>query len=413
MSRKLSAEDAQDAATNLPLSGFRIVDLTAVVSGPMATQVLADQGADVIKIEPLPGGELTRLLGTRRGEVISLFETINKGKRSMGLDLKQEQGKALLARLIGTADVLVENFRPGALERLGFGADRLRGLKPDLVYVSITGFGPDGPYAGQRVYDAIVQAVSGMAAVQGNPDTGIPELVRNLVCDKVTALTAAQAITAALLRRVQTGKGARVELSMLDAAVAFLFPDGFGNEMFLPDSEFGPAEETPRTDTYKPYLTTDGAVTLMIVSDKDWSGTCRAVRRVDLIDDPRFLDVRTRRQNPMEIREHMEKAIAGFTTADLMRRMEAEEAPCAPVNSRAGVLEDPQVVHNRTVSELDHPRGGRMVVARAPAVFDGVPQETPGISPGFAEHTAEVLEELGLGAGQIAALRAAGVVPQE
>ncbi len=388
-----------------PLHGFRVVDLTAIVSGPMATQILADQGADVIKVEPLPGGELTRLLGTQRGGITSLYETINRGKRSVGLDLKQERGRELFLDLVRTADVVAENFRPGAMQRLGLGEERLREVKPDLVYVSISGFGPSGPYAGQKVYDSIVQAVSGFAAVQGNPETGVPELVRNLVCDKVTALTAAQAITAALLRKAQTGEGSRVELAMLDAALAFLFPDGFNNEMFLEDEEAGEAELTPRSDSYKPYLTCDGAVTLMMVSDADFAGTCRAVERTELIDDPRFATVRARRQNNRELRAEMEAALGVMETAVVLERMEQEEAPCAKVNTRLDVMVDPQVEHNATLVEMRHPAAGKIVVARAAAVFDGQPYEPVDVSPGFAEHTDEVLRELGLSAGDLLGLR--------
>lgn len=394
----------------LPLEGLRIVDLTAVVSGPMATQMLADQGADVVKIEPLPAGELNRLLGTRRGPVTSLYETINKGKRSVGLDLKDERGREILAQLIEGADALVENFRPGALERLGFSEARLRELQPELVFASITGFGPDGPYSGLRVYDAIVQAVSGMAAIQGNPETDVPELVRNLACDKITSLTAAQAITAALLHKVRTGRGSRVELSMLDASIAFLFPDGFNNEMFLGDEELGDAEMTPRLDTYRPYATSDGSVTLMIVSDKDWAATCRAVGREELIEHPLFLDARLRRQNPGELRAAMEEALAPLPTDHVVRRMEEEGAPCARVNSRDQVLDDPQVRHSGILHVHRHPHAGRMIAARGPAIFDGERQvpETP--APLFGEHTDEVLEELGLNSSSRAALRQSGVI---
>ncbi len=390
---------------SLPLAGFRVVDLTAVVSGPMATAVLADQGADVIKVEPLPAGDLTRILGSARGGVTSLFETINRGKRSLALDLKQAAGRELLLALVPSADLVVENFRPGAMARLGLGYEELRRVRADLVYVSITGFGPDGPYAGNRVYDAIVQAVSGIAAVQANPERQVPELVRNLICDKVTALTAAQAMTAALLLRQRTGAGSQVSLSMLDASVAFLWPDGFANEMFLPDHNAPELETTPRThDTYRPLPTRDGAVTLMVVSDSDFAATCRALNRPDLIADPRFATVRIRRQHSGEMVGLLAAEIARFDTATVVRRMAEEDAPCARVNRRDEVRHDPQVRHNRIVVEVEHPRAGKIALARPAAVFGGQPSAPRDSAPLLGEHTREILAELGVGAERVRSL---------
>ena len=203
-----------------PLHGIRIIDLSAVVSGPMATGILADQGADVIKIEP-PKGDLTRVIGPAQGDISALFASINRGKRSLVLDLKHPAGKAILRELLAGADALVENFRPGALDRLGFSFEVLQQINPRLVCLSIAGFGHSGPMAGYRVYDPVIQAVSGFADAHPDPDTGEPRLLQTLLCDKVTALTAAQALTAALLARGPEGRGQRIELSMLDAALAF------------------------------------------------------------------------------------------------------------------------------------------------------------------------------------------------
>ena len=394
-----------------PLAGVRVVDLTAVVSGPMATCLLADQGADVIKVEPILGGDLTRVLGSQRGGITSLYETINRGKRSIAIDLKSERGRDLLLELVRSADLFAENFRPGALARLGLGYQQLSATKPDLIYVSITGFGPDGPYSGQRVYDAIVQAVSGMAAVQANPETNHAELVRNLVCDKVTALTAAQAMTAALFERSNTGRGCHVQLSMLDAAIAFLWPDGFSNEMFLPDPDVGEIELTPRANSYRPHPTHDGgAVCLMAVSDTDFQATCRALDCPEMIDDPRFAKVRDRRQHNVELATLFSHHCARFTADDLVRRMAAEGAPCAKVNSREEVARDPQVVHNDIVIEMEHPAAGRIHVARAAAVFHGNRSRPALPGPGHGEHTDEILAELGISRATQQELRSANVV---
>ncbi|MBW2495058.1 MAG: CoA transferase, partial [Deltaproteobacteria bacterium] len=204
-----------------PLEGYRIVDLTAMVSGPIATMMLADQGADVIKVEPPGQGDLVRAIGEARSGITPLFATSNRGKRSISIDLKRAEGVALLKRLVATADVFAQNFRPGTVERMGIGESALRAVAPNLIYVSINGFGEQGPYAQQRVYDPVIQAASGLAAVQRDRKTGRPQMVRTIVADKLTALTAAQAMTAALLSRERTGEGQHVRLAMLDAMVSF------------------------------------------------------------------------------------------------------------------------------------------------------------------------------------------------
>ncbi|NJN52470.1 MAG: CoA transferase, partial [Gammaproteobacteria bacterium] len=214
-----------DVSAPGPLSGVRILDLTSMISGPVATQLLADQGADVIKIEP-PGGDLVRNLGPSRGGLTATFVSSNRSKRSLALDLKSEAGVGVLERLIPTADVFVQNFRPGAIDRMGFGEARVRALRGDIIYVSISGFGETGPYAHKRVYDPVIQALSGLTAIQADRDTGRPRMVRTIIPDKTTAVTAAQAMTAALFARERHGKGQHVRLAMLDAMVAYLWPEG-------------------------------------------------------------------------------------------------------------------------------------------------------------------------------------------
>ena len=231
-----------------PLEGYRIVDLTAMVSGPIATMMLAEQGADVIKIEPPGQGDLVRAIGNARSGITPLFATSNRSKRSVVIDLKQSQGVALLKRLVSTADVFVQNFRPGTAGRMGIGESVLRAVAPDLIYVSISGFGENGPYAQQRVYDPIIQARSGLAAMQRDRETGRPRMVRTIMADKLTALTAAQAMTAALLARERTGEGQHVRLAMLDAMISFLWPEGMMHYTFVRDGdELGRQSGSPQT----------------------------------------------------------------------------------------------------------------------------------------------------------------------
>ncbi|MDX2378812.1 MAG: CoA transferase, partial [Acidimicrobiia bacterium] len=215
-----------------PLSGFRILDLTANMTGPYATMILAEQGAEVVKIEP-PGGEVIRSVGTGRPGLSVYFANLNRGKRSIVVDLKKDAGRALVRRLAVGAEVFVQNFRPGVIDEMGLGAEVMRAADPALVYVSISGFGRIGPYAEAPAYDHVVQALSGMAARNAHPKVGEPALVRHGVVDKTTGLLASQAITAALLARERTGLGDHVELTMVDAALHYLWPDGMMNHTTL------------------------------------------------------------------------------------------------------------------------------------------------------------------------------------
>ena len=223
-----------DAVAAGPLTGVRVVDLTTVLSGPIAGTMLADQGADVIKVEGPAWLDLTRHVSPRREGFTEMYLLANRGKRSLVVDLRTPAGVAVLRRLTATADVVMQNFRPGVAERLGIGADALRADAPDLVYLSITGFGPAGPLADLKVYDNLVQAVCGLASDQGRA-AGEPAFVANLACDKITALTAAQAVTAALFARANGRGGQHVELSMLDASIAFLWTDAAQGNVLLGD----------------------------------------------------------------------------------------------------------------------------------------------------------------------------------
>jgi len=390
-----------------PLDGIRVIDLTAIISGPMATQVLADQGADVIKIEPPGGGDLMRYMGTQSNGVSAMFATTNRNKRSVVLDLKQQSGIDLLKQLVHTADVFVQNFRPGAVERMGLGFDVLASLNPMLVYVSITGFGRDGPYAQQRVYDAVVQGVAGFAATQGGPNGRGPELVRSIICDKVTAITAAQAITAALLARERRGTGQHVELSMLDASLSFLWPDSMWNHTFLSDDA---TRLPPLADMYRIVATADGHVIMNVVSDREYQGLCRSLQREDLIDDSRFAAMDARVRHAAELAGIIENESIKFSTAELCASLEREHVPGARVNALDDIARDPQVRHSGCLLESRHPVAGLIRQPRPAACFDGTPAENLRASPALGEHTDEVLGELGLGAAARAGLRESGVI---
>ncbi len=388
-----------------PLAGIRVIDVTSMVSGPAATMLLGDQGADVIKVERPQKGDFTRSFGARRSGFSPIYLTTNRNKRSIALNLKSDGGRELLKKLVAGADVFVQNFRPGTVERMGIGEDVLRRVKPDLVYVSISGFGERGPYANQRVYDPIIQALSGLASIQGGGGGARPRMVRTIVPDKLTAVTAAQAITAALLARSRTGIGQHVQLAMLDAMVSFLWPEGMAR--YTLRGENAPAAR-PLEARDLVFETTDGYITVGVNSDAEWLGLTRALERPEWLEDPRFA-TSTGRVEHADVRLEMTaEVIATRSSADWLERLRAEDVPCAPILSPEELLEDPQIAANELVVESAHPYAGPMRQTRPAARFDRTPAEIRRPAPDLGEHTDEILAEIGLGELEIEAARRTG-----
>jgi crotonobetainyl-CoA:carnitine CoA-transferase CaiB-like acyl-CoA transferase len=390
-----------------PLDGIRVLDLTAMASGPYATAVLGDQGADVIKVEPPGHGDLLREIGTTRGGLSAIFATLNRNKRSLVLDLKQPRGVELLLELANGVDVFVQNFRPGVAERMGVGEAAVRAASPGVVYVSISGFGERGPYAGRRVYDSIMQAYSGVAAQQADPDTGVPAFVRNIICDKGTALTTAQAITAALLARERGAAGQHLRISMLHASIAFLWPDAMQNHTFLPSD---PSESILPHALPVIRQTADGFITLTAINDGEFERLCRALGRPELTREERFADAGTRARNAGALHDILNPITRALTTAELVKRLEAEDVPHAVINTPARIHEDPQVVANELLVELEHPSAGPMRLPRPVGDFEATPASLRRPAPSLGEHSNEILKAHGLGEDQIAALRETGVL---
>ena len=299
-----------------PLDGVRVLDLTTMVSGPVATMMLADQGADVIKIES-PTGDIMRNYGAKRRGMSASFLSCNRNKRSLCVDLKTDSGIEIAHKLAAKTDVLVQNFRPGAIARMGLGEDVVRALRPDIIFVSISGFGETGPYVHQRVYDPVIQALSGLAEIQTDRETGRPRMVRTIVPDKTTAVTAAQAITAALFARERGGGGQHIRLSMLDTMVAYLWPEASSSLSFV-GHESDPAKGQMGLDLV--FETRDGYITAGAVSNAEWTGMCHAFGRDDLADDPRFNTPQGRLANMAERRAIMTEAIAEWPSAEILAR---------------------------------------------------------------------------------------------
>jgi len=383
-----------------PLAGVRVLDLTTMVAGPVATRMLADQGADVIKIES-PSGDLMRHFNPIRNGMSASFLSCNRNKRSLAVDLKRAEGLAIVHKLIATADVLVHNFRPGAVERIGLGEDTVREIRQDIVYVSISGFGDSGPYANQRAYDPVIQALSGLAEIQTDRDTGRPRMVRTIIADKTTALTAAQAITAALFARERSGHGQHIRIAMLDAMIAYLWPEAMPSLTFVGE-ERDPSEGEIGPDLV--FATHDRYITEAALSDDEWAGMCRALNRQDLIDDPRFLTAGARSRNAIERREITAAELEKWPASEILPRLLDNDVPAAPVLSRLELLQDRQVEANHILEEHQSPMFGRVRQPRPAALFDRTPAGIRDLAPVLGADNSTILSEVGYSADEIAHL---------
>ncbi len=377
-----------------PLKGVRVLDLTGVVSGPFATMFLADQGADVLKIEPI-GGDITRHSRgaiDEAGEFTALFISSNRGKRSLSIDMKSAAGREVLAKLVAQSDVLVQNFRPGTTERLGLGAGELRARYPRLIYVSISGVGETGPYAKKRVYDPIIQALSGFADIQSQAGTNRPQMIRTVVADKTTAVYTAQAVAAALYAREKTGKGDHIRIAMLDAMISYIWPEGMmqhtvvGTKAIIPDP-------TDRPELV--FKTKDGYMTAGTVSDSEWQGFCRATGDPELAKDERFTTVADRSLNVTARINKMAEYIINHTTAAWLERLDAADVPCAPILRRGEVIHNEQVVARGIIEEFEQPTVGRVRQPKPAARFEVNEAVIGGPAPRVGEHSRDVLRDLG------------------
>jgi crotonobetainyl-CoA:carnitine CoA-transferase CaiB-like acyl-CoA transferase len=386
-----------------PLAGVRVIDLTSVVSGPFATMFLADQGAEVLKIEPIAGDitRRSRAIIDKAGEFSALFISSNRGKRSLSIDIKSAIGREVLHKLVSEADVLVQNFRPGTMERLGLGPDELGRRHPRLIYVSISGVGDTGPYVKKRVYDPIIQALSGFADIQAQPITNRPQMIRTIVADKTAAIFAAQAISSALYAREKTGFGDHIRVAMLDAMISYLWPEGM-MQYTVVGGEAGAGDPNDRPDLV--FKTKDGYITAGTISDSEWQGFCKAAGDPALAGDPRFATPSARSVNATARINKMAEYIAQHTTAEWLRRLDAADVPCAPILRRSEIIDNEQVVARKIIAEFDQPSVGRVRQPKPAARFERNEAAIGGPAPRVGEHSRAILHEIGYGDDAITAM---------
>jgi crotonobetainyl-CoA:carnitine CoA-transferase CaiB-like acyl-CoA transferase len=374
-----------------PLKGIKVIDLTAMVSGPVATMMLGDQGADVIKIEPLQG-ELMRNVGTPHNGMTTSFLCSNRSKRSFTINLKKVKGIHIIKKLIKNADVLVQNFRPGTMKRMGLSYEEVKKINKNIIYASISGFGETGPYAKQRVYDPVIQALSGLADIQRDQETNFPKMVRTIIPDKTTGMATAQAISSALFYRERYGKGQHIKIAMLDVMIAYLWPEGSSSLSFV-GQESDPSSGQMGLDLV--FKTKDNKyITAGAVTDKEWLGMCKAFNRQDLLVDQRFNTPRARFENKTERRLIISQEIKKYNSNSILKKLANNEVPCAPILNREQLLNNDQVIKNKIIEFHKSKVYGTIRSPRPAPIYSDSPINGEQLAPLLGENSREILQEL-------------------
>jgi crotonobetainyl-CoA:carnitine CoA-transferase CaiB-like acyl-CoA transferase len=392
------------------LHGVRVLDLTRVLAGPYCTMFLGDLGAEVVKVEQPGVGDDTRGWGPPfAGGESAYFLSVNRNKKSLALDLKSPEGKGLLRRLAYKSDVLIENFRPGTMERLGLGEKDLRGAHPRLIYASLSAFGADGPMSASPGYDLIVQAWGGLMSITGLPD-GEPTKVGVAIIDVIAGLMLGKAICAALYARERLGVGQKLDTSLLEAQVACLVNAGsnylIGGQI---PGRYGNAH--PSIVPYQSFKTADGYLVVGVASETIWKRFCFAIGRADLIDHPRFVKNAERVAHRDELLKMLGEIFSSRDSKTWSQILQEAEVPCAPVQTVDQVFNDPQVSHRDMLAEMEHPSAGKIKMAGIPVKFSATPATLRLPPPRLGEHTQNVLEDwLGMNEQEIAVLGEKGIV---
>jgi crotonobetainyl-CoA:carnitine CoA-transferase CaiB-like acyl-CoA transferase len=392
-----------------PLSGIRIVDLSAVLTGPFATHILADHGAEVIKVEA-PGGDITRHIGEAPAPgMSSMFQHLNRNKRGIVLDLKQPRGREVLFKLIRTADALVFNMRPEAMARLGLSYAEVRAENPGIVYCGIVGFGEAGPYAGKPAYDDVIQGLAGIPDLVARANGGEPRFIPMAAADRIVGLYAANALNMALLHRARTGQGTAVEVPMFEAMAHFVMVEHMFYRSFDPPLGAA-ANPRPLDKNCKPHRTRDGYLCLLPYTAEHWHAMFDILERPDLHDDPRFAQTSGRINEVEDLYALLDARLPERDTAEWVALLTEADIPAMPMNRVEDVLEDPHLKAVDFFQRTADAEGGAFIHMAVPYGWSNWPRTPPQPAPRHAQHSVEVLREIGLDPDEIADLLAAGVV---
>ena len=377
-----------------PLRGIRVIDITSMITGPLCSQQLGDLGADVIKIEPTHGEVARWMAPPQKAGLTGFYTQMNRNKRSLTVDLKNPEGIAIIKKLVESADILVENFRGGVPDRLGIGYEDLRLINDKLIFVSITGFGPTGPYSHKPAYDPLAQGLVGMMHIQGMPFGGKPQLIQSAIVDKTTGTTAAGVAIAALYARDRpggTGKGQRVDVPMIDAWAANSLADMMPVDSFMPNDMQDPVPLA----VLRTFETSDGFVVGMALQDNHFQNFCNALECTELLEREGMRNVGERISDFGPWLDAIGEVMKGFTTEDLLSKLDASGVPFGPVKTVREFAEDPQAKHNRTIFDVEHPEAGTLRYVRYPGHLSETPAAVYRHPPRLGEHTKEVLQEVG------------------
>ena len=389
-----------------PLESVTILEFSTMITASLASMMMAEQGARVIKVEPMEMGDPMRYIGARKADISALFANCNRGKESLRIDLKSAEGVETIKAMIPAVDVVIHNFRPGVMDKLGLGSECLRSINPKLIYTAISGFGTKGPLSGAPAYDPMIQAHAGVAAAQGRGDQ--PAFMRTLLCDKITGYTACQAVTSALFMRERVGEGQHLDLSMIDSGLFFIFLDGFQNDTLLSDDhERGPM----LIDIlYDPWLCSDGSVIISLGSYEIQRRFLTAIDMSQLLEDPRFDSFENQIRNIRELKALVAPRCASLTCDDMVDRLRLADVPCAKVMTREEVLSQEQLAANGTVEIYDHPVAGLSRRVLSPPLFGGDRLEPGSGAPTHGQHTDSVLQSFGLSGERVQYLRNKAVI---
>ena len=391
-----------------PLAGLEVIELSNMITCSLAAQTMAAQGANIIKVEPPVGGDQMRPLGTQKGGVSGFFHNCNRGKQSLAIDLKSEAGVAAVKKLAARADILLHNYRPGVMDRLGLGSDVLRQINPRLVYVAVSGFGTQGPMADFPAFDHVIQGLAGFTDLQAPEDNSF-DFIRTFICDKVTAYTVAQAATAALVARATTGEGQHIDISMLHACISFMWPDGMMHRTLKDDDRFtmSPGSEYFQTINYS-----DGAVAVAPLRDHHWEALLPMLGYPELLDTAPYNSVPARMTNMKEVTQVLKNPRHDIGVEAAMEVLVAADVPCAPCVKRDNLEASEQIAAIGALETYITEAMGKLTVPTPPVQFEGAAASQAEPSPLLGQHSRSILAELGWDNGAIDDLINSGAVAE-